>query len=75
MEEEIKNEIDLIRVELRLSESELALIQGYANRNGVDYKSVSNMIYLVIARGMKFTPRVEKPKGQRGQGRKKKVVN
>lgn len=75
MEEEIKNESDLIRVELRLSQSELEVIKNVSLKRGVVFNSNPNLIYTILSLIFKFTPRTEKPKGQRGQGRKKKVVN
>lgn len=75
MSEEINNDSDLIRVELRLTKSELELIKRWAINAGIDFKSLPNLIYLVLSVGIKFNTRTEKPKGERGQGRKKGSTN
>jgi hypothetical protein len=74
MSEEITTESDLVRVEIRLTKSELELIKNWAIKHGVEIKSVPNLIYLTLAKGVEFSPRTEKPKNDRGQGRKKKQV-
>lgn len=75
MSEEIITDSDLIRVELRLTKSELELINAWGIKKGIDFKSTPNLIYLVLSAGLNFSPRTEKPKSERGQGRPKGSKN
>lgn len=63
------------RVEIRLSDEELLLIEKFAVSNNLDFKSSARLIYGVLSICVGFSPRVEKPRSQRGQGRPKGVKN